>query len=162
MTAHKLLLDDDFSEEFSLLAIHCSEEAYKIAYLLNQRAGLRLCRRETDLEFTSMNLNGTFPLFEFNDEMQYTTYNLVANKCMTKIKKGNKEMGLFSEDTSETITSYLIPEQKQVDYFLKIFSDFEMIPLRKIVSDLNEIKQVISAYTLDVEELKSKNNLIFD
>ena len=27
MGTHKLVLDDDFEEDFSLIAIHCSEEA---------------------------------------------------------------------------------------------------------------------------------------
>ena len=33
MASHKLILEDDYQEEFSLIAIHCSEEPYKMAYI---------------------------------------------------------------------------------------------------------------------------------
>ncbi|MDB4299235.1 IPExxxVDY family protein [Flavobacteriaceae bacterium] len=49
MGTHKLVLDDDFEEDFSLIAIHCSEEPYKVAYILNQFARLKLRREKVDL-----------------------------------------------------------------------------------------------------------------
>jgi hypothetical protein len=71
--------------------------------------------------------------------------------------------GLFDNDaTDKIITTYLIPEYKKVDFFLKIQSEMETIPLRKILSGINEIKQVISVYELEPENIKSKNNLIFN
>jgi hypothetical protein len=69
---------------------------------------------------------------------------------------------LFSSELPETVVTYLLPEHKRADFFLKIYSDFEIIPMRKLVFEINQIKQVISAYTIDAEELKSKSNLIFD
>ena len=48
MGTHKLVLDDDFAEDFSLIAIHCSEEPYKVAYILNQFARLKLRREKSD------------------------------------------------------------------------------------------------------------------
>ena len=44
MASHKLILEDDYQEEFSLIAIHCSEEPYKMAYILNKHLSLRLSR----------------------------------------------------------------------------------------------------------------------
>ena len=46
MGTHKLVLDEDFTEDFSLIAIHCSEEPYKVAYILNQFAHLKLRRKK--------------------------------------------------------------------------------------------------------------------
>ncbi|OAB80322.1 IPExxxVDY family protein [Cochleicola gelatinilyticus] len=163
MANHRLVLDDDFSEEFTLIAIHCSEEAYKMAYLLNQNTGLKLYRREVDLDFSNNGLEVTFPLFEFEDEYQYTTYNLIANKCRSIAAHINSSGGLFDASGSESlVTTYLVPEYKNVDFFLKVYSDFETIPLRKILAAINQIKQVISSYNVDTEIIKSKNNLIFD
>lgn len=162
MAVHKLILDDDFGEAFSLLAIHCSEEPYKMAYLLNQHLTLRLQRRRKDLEFEFKNGASTFPFFEFENHQQYITYSLVANKCVSQFEAMPHLGELFNDGSPETVTQLLIPEYDKVDYLLKIYSDFELIPLRKIVSSTNEIKQVISAYSIDVEQLKSKNNLIFD
>ena len=162
MAHHKLELEDDFKETYSLVAIHCSEEAYKMAYILNKSLGLRLQRRDVDLEFSNKGLEITFSLFEYEDSIQYTTYNLVANKCKSEIANVQSSSGLFSSELPETVVTYLLPEHKRADYFLKIYSDFEIIPMRKVVFEINQIKQVISAYTIDAEELKSKSNLIFD
>ena len=162
MAHHILELDDEFKEAFSLVAIHCSEEPYKMAYVLNKSVGLRLHRRNVDLEYSNKGLEVTFPLFEYEDAIQYTTYNLVANKCKSEVANIHSSNGLFASDAPETVMTFLLPEQKKVDFFLKIHSDLEIIPLRKLVFEINEIKQVISAYTIDPEELKSKNNLIFD
>ena len=96
------------------------------------------------------------------DIIQYTTYNLVANKCTSEIANIQSSSGLFSNELPESIVTYLLPEYKRADYFLKIQSDFEIIPMRKLIFEINDIKQVISAYTIDVEDLKSKSNLIFD
>ena len=50
MANFKLVLEDDFGEDFSLIAIHCSAEAYKMAYLLNDHMALRLKRKRVDLD----------------------------------------------------------------------------------------------------------------
>ncbi|MDT0555668.1 IPExxxVDY family protein [Patiriisocius hiemis] len=163
MSNYKLILEDTFEEDFTLIAIHCSEDCYKVAYLLNQFLQVRLHRSKTDLEYSEDGLEITFPLYDYEDEMKYTSYNLIANICKNPIPLTTSSGGLFeNEPTESSITSYLVPEMKQVDFFIKIVSDFETIPLKKILSSINEIKQVISAYSVDIQTLKSKNNLIFD
>lgn len=162
MAHHKLILEDDFKEDFSLIAIHCSEEAYKMAYLLNKFVSLHLQRREVDLDYSNNGLQITFALYEFENAMLYTTYNLVGNKCKSLVANVQSSSGLFGDSASETVTTYLLPEYKKVDFFLKISSDFEVIPLRKLVANINEIKQVISAYVIVTDDVKSKSNLIFD
>lgn len=163
MGVQKLIVTDDFAEDFLLVAIHCSEEAYKVAFLLNQFAGLRLQRSRLDLEYSNEGLEITFPLFDFEDVMHYVNYDLVANKCVSKSARIASSGGLFGgENISEMVTTLLIPEYKQVDFFLKISTDAPSVAIRKIVTDINQIKQVISAYQIDTEKLKSRNNLIFD
>lgn len=163
MANHKLIFDEDFEENFTLIAIHCSEEAYKMAYLMNQHLNLGLKRKRKDLDFSTEGLLITFPLYNFEDAHKYTHFYLVANKCKSVEASLQSSGGLFAELVSEKSTvHYLIPEFKKIDYILKIYSDFETVPLRKFLSEINEIKQVISAYTLEIDTVKSKNNLIFD
>ncbi len=163
MANYKLILDEDFREDFILIAIHCSVEAYKMAYLLNKHLRIRLKRRPVDLDFSIDGLEITFPRYEFEDETDYISYNLLANKCKTERARTVASGGLFGNTKAgEIITEYLIPENKQVDYFLKVFSDDDKVPLRKMLAEINEINEVISAYTADTDKLKSKNNLIFD
>lgn len=163
MVNHKLILDDDFQDEFSLIAIHCSEEPYKMAYMLNKQVSLRLSRKDLDVDFSSQGLDVSFPIFEYEDELNYFIYNLVANKNKSLMAKVHSSGGLFSEISSEkTITTFLLKEFKNVDYFLKIHSDYEKVPTRNLISMINEIEQVISAYLIDSDKIKSKNNLIFN
>ena len=55
MLAHKLVLDD-FDNPFKLIAIHCSSEDYKLAFLLNRHLNLKLARTRKDHDFTSNTL----------------------------------------------------------------------------------------------------------
>lgn len=163
MAVHKILLDDDFTEDFSLVAIHCSEEDYKVAYLLNQHLNLCLRRKQSDLDFSNNDLEVSFPIFEFEDQFQYTHYHLVGNKCKSKLASISTEGELFEEAVSERTTiTHLLPEFRKADFFLKIESEFENIPLRRILAQINEIKQVISAYEIEINQIKSNNNLIFN
>lgn len=162
MAIHKILLDDDFAEDFSLIAIHCSEEAYKVAFLLNQYLDLSLKRKSTDLHFSADKLEVSFPIFEYENKFQYTYYYLVGNTCKSRMLSKPGDGELFGEAGSEKIiTTHLLPEFNRADYFLKIESDFQSLPLRKNIARLNEIKQIISAYEVDTSQIKSNNNLIF-
>jgi len=163
MGTHKLVLDDDFAEDFSLIAIHCSEEPYKVAYILNQFAQLKLRREKVDLSYTSKTMEMTFPLFGYENHTEYTDFSLVANKCKSAVTKTNNSGELFENSKEkETIITYLIPELKKVDYFLKIQSDFDNPGTKVLINQINDIKQIISAYQVAPETLKSKDNLIFD
>ena len=163
MAATKLLLDDDLSEEFDLIAIHCSDEAYKLAYALNKHLELRLQRKRVDLDYSNDGLLVTFPIFEFEDQNNYTTYHLVGNVCKSVVARTQSTGGLFDAQSAEKVViSHLLPESKQVDYFLKISSDLDQVPVRGILGRINEIAQVISAYEIDSENIKSSNNLIFN
>lgn len=163
MANHKLLIDDEIDEPFTLIAIHCSEEEYKVAYLMNKFLHTRFKRRKIDIDFTSEGLITTFPIFDFTDEVNYNQFYLVSNKCRTIEASLQSSGGLFAEmDSEKAKDHYLLPELKKVDYFLKIYSDFENVSLTSFISELNKIKQIISAYIVEMHTIKSKNNLIFD
>ncbi len=163
MANYKLVLGDDIREEFTLIAIHCSEEAYKMAYLINNCVSLRLHRCRKDLDFSEKDAEITFPRFEFEDMIEYTTYDLLANKSkIVGVRTAAKGELFESEASEEVVTNYLLPELKTVDFLLKITSDYEQVPLRKLLLDINKINEVISAYNIETDRLKSKNNLIFE
>ena len=89
-----------------------------------------------------------------------TLLNLIENKDELLSANNNPSTNLFSlEDQKITTNVFLVPEMKKVDYFLKI--ENALLPLTEIVSQINTISQVSTAYCLDPENLKSKNNLIF-
>ncbi len=163
MAVLKILLDDDFGDDFSLIAIHCSEEAYKMAYSINKHLNLRLRRMSTDLEFSEDQGKMSFPIFEFEDQFQYTTYYLVSNKCKINVRQQGNPGGLFGGAISErVVTKNLLPEFKNADFFLKIETDFDRVPLRKNLALINDIEEVISAYEIEPNQIKSNSNLIFN
>jgi hypothetical protein len=70
--------------------------------------------------------------------------------------------GLFAESKSKFSTKiYLLPEFKTVDYFLKIENDEVDIDVSKIMRQIKKIERISTVYSVDVEKIKSKNNLIF-
>ncbi|MCB0466082.1 MAG: IPExxxVDY family protein [Aequorivita sp.] len=163
MAHYKLDMEDESEEPYTLIAVHCGEEAYKVAYLMNQYLNTRFKRRRIDVDFASEGMMVTFPIFDFLDALNYSQFYLVANKCRTIEAGLQSSGGLFSEVGSEKATDYfLLPEFKKVDYFLKIYSDFENVTLQSLVSQLNNIEQIVSAYVVETDNIKSKNNLIFD
>jgi|SRR5690606_21426253 len=164
MATNKFTLDEeDYSEPYTLIGIHCGEEEYKLAFLLNQKLNMRLKRKTSDLDLSHHGLMISFPLYDFEDKSNYTHYYLVANKCRSQDASLQSSGGLFNEiESPRSNIHFLLPEFKKVDYFLTIFSDYETEPIREIVGELMEIKQIVSAYEIDPESIKSKSNLIFD
>ena len=52
MAVHKLVLDDFLEEaSYTLIAIHCTIEDFRLAYLLNKHLGINLTRKTSDLDF---------------------------------------------------------------------------------------------------------------
>ncbi|MDV7186733.1 IPExxxVDY family protein [Lutibacter sp. TH_r2] len=145
-------LDD---EEFTLIGIHSTEEDYKLAYLLNQQLNTKFIRFQQTLDF--QNSTAEFPLFEFKDNSSLENYYLINNKD-TQVKENKNTGGLFNGNY--TTISYLIPEKKRVDYFLKIEGCNRALALN-LINKLNNLKQIITSYIIETNTLKSKNHLIF-
>ena len=107
MGKHRLVLEDDFKEDFQILAIHCGVEPYKMAFYLNKHLQLRLKRRRTDLEFSKDGLEVQFPMFEFKDTINYTVYDLVSNACKSATANTTASGGLFGSNASEEYLSLI-------------------------------------------------------
>lgn len=163
MAHHRLVLEDDTNEHYTLLAIHCSEEPYKLAFMLNRALSVQLKRKSLDLDFSNKGLEVTFPIFEYKNRLNHSFFHLVANKCFSRSAKVHSSGGLFEEIESEkTITTYLLPEFKTVDFIFKILDDYENVSIRNLITKISEIEQVISVYKIENHKVKSKSNLIFD
>lgn len=153
LTTHKIAADF-YDDKFLLIAIHSGLDDFAIAYMLNSHCGLCLKRSRKDLKLGEGLL---FPVFEWNDGQNETHWTLFSNKCAKEIDIAYG--GLFKNDTS-TRTDYLMPWQKEVDYFLKI--DPEIETKRELqIKTIGSIFGVVTAYGVDTQNLKSKNNLIF-
>lgn len=161
MAVHKLFEDDFEEDNYTLIAIHCSTEDYRLAYLLNSNLNLKLARKREDLDYNYM--EASFSIYEWDDEENFVTWNLVANTSKMEEEQTASAGSLFSNQQGKrTVSKYLIPERKRVDYFVKISSESHMKSSKIIMSKINAIAEVITAYSLNPNQLKSKNNLIFE
>src|SRR5690554_7268378 len=89
MAHFKLTLDEDFEDSFELVAIHCSVEDFRMAYLLNREAHIKLERCESDLDFNRRSE-------EHTSELQSRPH-LVCRLLLEKKKLNNISKDLFSE-----------------------------------------------------------------
>jgi len=161
MLSHKLLLDE-VEEDYQLLAIHCSLEEFNLAYLLNKHLQLNFVRARHDLDFNHGAVQALYPLYQFRQPEKYRTYYLIKNKYKGPVKKVISSGSLFSEEEVSPHFTYLIPEYKEVDYFLKLEEEMETSEVQEISHRVASIPNVLTAYIVDHQRLKSKNNLILE
>mgnify|MGYP000042639292 CR=1 FL=1 len=156
MQIHSLELDDFSDNNYTLIGIHTTLEAFKLAYSLNHAINTKFEKAAYNLDFENKNNNASFSIYEHLNTKFSHNWFLIANQYINKSKSINT--GLFH---TGDITTYLIPEKNKVDYFLKLEGDFEHEFILKTVNNINKISQVITSYTLDPNKLKSKDFLIF-
>lgn len=157
MAVHKLVLDDFVDANYSLFAIHCDLEDYRLAFYINQALNTHLKRTKEDVDFSD-NV-ATFSLFEWENSNLKTTWNLIKNTCL--LEDNSIDLGLFSEQTEKNWTThYLIEEHPKAEYFLKVSGGNSDDV--KIAQELQKIPAINMTYTINVEELKSKDYLILN
>ncbi len=139
-----LVIDDDI--DYSLIGIHSSEKTYRLAFLLNMWADTYMVKSEQDC---------FFELFEYEDEANFVSFYLLKNKY---ISQENTSIGFFEERIRHT--NYVIPEKKEVDYFIKIH-DCDTSFLTAFLDKIKRIEEIQASYIIDVEKLKTRQNLIF-
>jgi hypothetical protein len=160
MAVHKLILDDAFDEAlYTLIAIHCRLEDYRLAYLLNQHLGVTLSRKKSDIDYNDGQIS--YSIFEWEDQKQLVTWSLVSNICKIEELQQSDYKSLFDNQQKITKTFQLLPEYKTVNYFLKIDSEFSFSKEKYILDSILKIPQIATAYSVDSSTLKSKDNLIF-
>ncbi|PCJ95327.1 MAG: hypothetical protein COA50_08945 [Flavobacteriaceae bacterium] len=152
-TVHKIS-GNFYEDSFALIALHSSMEDYALAYAINLTLNTSFRRAKEDLDISQ---NISFPIFEWQDEVNDRYYTLIANSSSKE--ESQSQDGFFQFEPSFT-KYHLIPEFKEVDYLLKIEQD-ELHIEEGIIESILSIPRIITAYTLDIENLKSKNNLIF-
>ncbi|MGK0253258.1 MAG: hypothetical protein ACI9OE_000720 [Mariniflexile sp.] len=160
MAVHKLILEDVFEEvDGALIAIYSSIEDYRLVYLLNKHLGISLTRKSSDLDYNEG--KSGFSIFEWEDTKQLVTWSLVSNVCKKEIHQQKNYNSLFDTQEKITQTSYLIPEHRAVNYFLKIDNEVNLSKEKCILNTILKIPQVATAFSIDISQLKSKDNLIF-
>ena len=162
MAIHKLDLDEFDEIDYFLIAIHTSLEDYRLAYLINQKLSINLGKSKNEIQINIKEGETNFSRFYYYDKEKTISWNLIQNKNEVIQQRKDNSQNLFSNTILEISTKvYLVPEFKKVNYFLKIENDPETMNITKIQSLLNTIDNISTVYTVDTNQIKSKNNLIF-
>ena len=163
---HKLFSDEEEKKayekiDYQLIAIHSTLEDYRLAYYINQNLPINLQKGQYNIQISNKEGETQFTRFFFEDSKDIA-WNLVQNQNDLFVPSQNSNQGLFAESNNKFSTKiYLIPEFKKVDYFLKIENGEVKIDVSKITNSIKKIKRVSTVYAVEVEKIKSKNNLIF-
>ena len=154
MSAVHKISEDFFEDSFTLIALHSSLEDFAMVYAINLGIKTVFKRLPNDLELEAQL---SFPIFEWQDKVNDRYWTLIANS-RTK-KEETIRTDLFQDEPSFA-KYHLIPEYKEVDYFIKIEHDNDLNE-PALVKSLLAIPKLVTAYSIDAERLKSRNNLIF-
>ncbi|UTW64156.1 IPExxxVDY family protein [bacterium SCSIO 12741] len=138
MSTSKLEFEYDY--DFFLIGIYCHHRDYRLAWSLNRHLGLDL-KKDNDYKLKSGEEFQYFPLYTFFVESQDLYYYLVGNRG---------ENG------------WLIPEKKDVDYFLIVEGLFERSKKEILTQGIAKLKEVLTAVEIDPESLNSRQNLLME
>ncbi|HET8859724.1 IPExxxVDY family protein [Marivirga sp.] len=139
---NKQLWQDTFKVDFQLLAISSSMVDFQMAWHINQQTHFSLKRVKDHLIELK---KGQF--------LNTSCFQHLTSNISIKLLK-NK---LFDSDSQQ---AFLIPEMKNIDYFLLIQDDTEELEILNVKNTLSKIKNVILVQILDANRLKSVVNLM--
>jgi len=135
----KKLLDYSYDFDFILIGIVSPVKDYRICWALNDCLQVNFIKGE-DLKLKLPNHN------EPSLYARFVLENPSDEECNNY---------LLSNRGSN---SFLIPERKETDFFLLLYEQFNS---REIIDKLKKIRIVQTAYEIDSQQLKSKENLLF-
>ncbi|MGB5242738.1 MAG: IPExxxVDY family protein [Lutimonas sp.] len=154
-----LSIDFEYDHDYTLLGIHTPLEDFRLAFLINDKLELKLRKYKEDLDLFLKNEKSSFSIYIFDDTHKMMTWSLITNKNITKETSISQSGNLFDDPP---IQSYLIPEKKQVDFFLKMDSQLAYEETKELINKIKTINQIVTLYTIDPNDLKSRDNLIFE
>jgi hypothetical protein len=156
MQIHSLGFDAVCEEDYHLIGIHTTLEDYKLAYLLNKEIKTSFSRSNFNLDFTKNSAKTSYSLYNYTNTEYDFDWFLISNNYSEENMSLNKG-SLFPSE----IKNYLIPEKKNIDFFIKIVGELDSLSIEKITTKIKQIPQVITCYAVDYNTLKSKDFLIF-
>jgi hypothetical protein len=136
MAKFTLDIEDDF--DFKLIGIFSHVKDYRLSWQINQEFEFDL-QKEENLTVKYKNNIQEHSFFCFFDEENLLDYYLISNRS---------ESGM------------LIPEEK-CDYFLLIKGHIRDQQFQELIKKTTQLKHILTTSNIEVEELKSKENLIF-
>ncbi|HEY1038470.1 MAG TPA: IPExxxVDY family protein [Bacteroidia bacterium] len=164
----KFTLNIEYDFDFMVFAVSSHEPDYKLCHKLNQGLGLDL-QKEEALELKNKNQadNLLFSFFVYVNEEEQLEYNLLSNKSYNAVQSNKPaataQADLFGESDPGLTgqKGFLVSELNTTDYLLIVRTPYDPEFAYELESAMKQIDAVINVRYVDVNELPSKNNLIF-
>lgn len=157
---HKLQFDDFDEPVFHAFAIQTTIEPYRLSFFLNEKLQIHLKPSEKGFEAVFKKEIRTFNGYSYHNEDTDEIFDLVKNSQTFIESVKQTTASLFNESIEwQTAKMYLVPEFKKADYILRI-ENAAQSP-EEIAEKIKTITTTTFVQLLNVDELKSKNNLIF-
>lgn len=142
MKKNRLITSFDF--DFSLLAIVSQLKEYKLAWIINQELGINLVKQHDEI-FHFLG-NEKLCISNYLYQTEHSGIRLVINR---------------SREEFCASTQLLIPELKQFDFLMLIEGFEDMLVVREVRDSLKNINGIQLINQISVDQLKSRDNLIF-
>ena len=136
----KKILRIDYNYDISIVGISSAARDYRLCWFINNQLPLKFVRIDDLLIYSDFGEESYHSCFKFSLENSETDLYLLSNKSGK---------------------AYLVPEMKESDYFIISTESLLEEDLKDLISMLNKIDVVQTAYSIDPYSLKSKENLFF-
>lgn len=136
----KYTLSLDTSFDFEMIGVSCHQTDYRVCWAINLKLDLQLKRSKEPFMVSGKKggVSSSHAFYEWEDAENFAAYYLIKNRDNQK---------------------FLIPEHAQLDYFLIIKGGDKEID--DLVTQVKEIKGILTAVKIDPHDLKSSEYLIF-
>lgn len=128
----------EYDYDFQLIGLYCHFKDYRLAWAINKQFEFDLVK-QAPYSIEQEEGKQEFSHFTYSIEHQELFYCLLSNRS---------DNGL------------LIPERKDIDYFMIIDGIHERSRKKEFISQLSGLKEVLSAVEVNPKELRSKQNLL--
>lgn len=140
----KSKLEIEYTYDFDLLGISSQEKEYTLAWHVNRQLGLNLEKSDDIVLDFKGDHRLVFSNLSFQTEN--STFMLIRNKAVESSKPGNY---------------FLLPELKELDYLVLLEGEEDFFSSANVFLNLRTLSSIQFITKVEVQNLKSKDNLIF-
>ncbi len=141
--------------DFELICISSHHRDYRLCWEINRNLKLDLKRIDEYFLGTKEKPGELFTQFMYSDVTDHSDFYLISNRCIAESGEMRPEDLFPTEDSVK-----LIPEMKQADYLLLIYGQLNEEDMKLLEDKLNGLSLVQAAWIQNVDELRSKYNLL--
>ena len=136
-------LQIDYEYDFVLFGVISSVKGFKLAWSINQALSVELVK-VSDIDFTLRDRKN-LKVISYQFETENSKYILLNNKL---------------KDSGGADSGYVLPEMAKIDFLLRIDGETYPNTPEKILMKLKDLSTVEYVLRVDVNKLKSKENLL--